>query len=119
MYDSNLLLMNEDNAVVADSPITGTGKLLGPDLVPATWMTYVPEVAATTTPSMVVTIEESDDNLTYAVINTRTITAAGVFFDTVISSKKYRRVVLTITGTSADFNTVVVGKVPAGRYDKY
>jgi hypothetical protein len=120
MLDSNLLLLKRTAALlVADSPLTGTGKLVGVSLAPETWLIHVPTVANTTTPVMTVLIQESDNDSDYYTIATRVITTPGEYYETVLSSRTYRRVYITITGTSADFGLVVVGRVPAGRYTNW
>lgn len=117
MLDTNAMLILSTADVTAT--VTGTSRNLGADLVPATWMIYVPSIAGTA-PTLTVTIEESPDGSTgWVVISTRAITAAGVFFETVVSNLRHRRAVLTVGGTTPNFGRVIVGRVPAGHYTNF
>ena len=117
MYDSNAMLIVSTAAV--EATVTGDGKDFGPSLKPEVYMTVVPEDDGTDH-TFTLTIEESDDDSTYYVIATRVIDEShGVFFDTVVSSMRYRRAVLTIGGTDPDYGLVMVGRVSGGRYESY
>jgi len=113
MFDSNLMLISSVEATV-----TGAAKLIGDSLVPETWRIHVP-AAAGTTPKIVAAIQESDNNSTWINLTSQEITAAGEYYETVMSHMKYRRCVLTVTGTNPNFGLVLVGRVPAGHQAKY
>lgn len=117
MYDKNAMLIESGSNVTAT--VNGASKNVGPSLVPETYMIYVPQ-ATGTSPTLDVSIEESDDGSTW---NEKTsmpqITVAGTYYQTVMSSKRYRRAVLTVGGTTPNFGLVMVGRVPAGQYTKW
>jgi hypothetical protein len=113
MFDSNLMLI--DSSADVEATVTGTGQLIGASMVPEKWACHVPSVSGTT-PKCVWSIEESDAlGSGYTQLTSLEIEAAGVYHMTVNCSKKYRRAVLTISGTNPNFGEVEVGRVAGGQ----
>lgn len=116
MLDSNLMLI--ESAADVEATVTGTGVKIGPSVEDETWLIYVPSKAGTT-PTLVVTIEESADNSSWTQTTSLTVSAAGQYFQTVKSNKDYRRAVLTVGGTTPNWGKVMVGRVSAGQYKNW
>jgi hypothetical protein len=114
MRDTSLLLLNATTATTATA--TGTGKLIGADLVPATWKIDIGAITGTDTPTVVVTIEGSNTlGSGYETLASKTFTATGVDYATVFTNYKYRRAVATITGTNPSIATIKVARESAGQ----
>ena len=115
--DSNLLLINSAANVTAT--VTGTGVALGVDKVPQVIRADVPGTV-NAADSLKITIEESDDNVTFTPLGTfPTINAIGQYFMTVMSNAVYRRAVLTVAGGAPNFGKVIVAPVPGGRFTNF
>jgi len=97
------------------------------DARPITYIMKVPSVSGTT-PTLVAKIQESDDGTNWADLcnfennastPSNTINAAGVFHVSARSSKRYRRVHLTLGGTTPNFGTTTVGADVGGDYNRF
>lgn len=117
MLDKNTYLIDSSAADLV-ATATGATKQIGPTLSNETWLIYT-TLATGTTPKMVAAIQESNDDSNWTELTSMEITTAGEFYQTVFSNKKYRRAVLTISGTTPNFGRVMVGRVPTGRYNNY
>ena len=107
----------------ADVTATVTGDACdfhGPDQDILCYRVYAPS-ATGTTPSMVAKIQESADKSTWTdLVAAAAMTAAGNKRLFAKSKLRYRRAVLTITGTTPNFGKVKVGLESGGQYtDNY
>ena len=119
MFDKNLMLLDSVTDVTAD--VTGAAiDFRGEDPVEVHYRCVVPAVAAST--SCVIKIQESDTttsgDFTDLVVG-KSITAPGDQYLRARSKKRYRRVVITTTGSSKNFGKVRVGVVAAGEYTNW
>ena len=119
MFDLNCMLRAAAAGALSATEATPTGVDLGVDLVPSTICVFVPSVSGTT-PTLAVTIQESDDNSTWRTLGSfESITAAGQYFITLKSNARYRRYTATLGGTTPNFGTTLIGPVAGGRYTKW
>lgn len=119
MFDKNLMLLDS----VADVTASVTGAAVdfrGEDPVEVHYRCVVPAVATDT--SCIIKIQESDttdtDDFTDLVVG-ESITAPGDQYLRARSKKRYRRVVITPTGSSLNFGKIRVGVVAAGEYTNW
>lgn len=117
-FDSVAVLMP---ATAATATLTGTGLLVdGLGIEKSQFVRlHVPSVSGTSTPTIAAVIQESAALASgYQTIVTFTdITAAGQYRRRVSSSKKYIRIVLTITGTNPNFGSVQAYFETGSQYD--
>jgi hypothetical protein len=123
MLDANLILLASGHLVVASSPYTGATKDFGAgDHYPLTYILNVTAIAATTTPTLDVKIQESDDDSVWVDLcsfeQATLAKGARQYFRTAKANRRYRRYYAVIAGTSADF-TADIGVDIAGIYTKY
>ena len=120
--DSNFLLRS-DAAGDLTTTLTTSGFDKGADLVPRTYMLNVPQTPTGTTPTLDVTIQESDDNSTWrtfmAMPQVTNPTGGVTQYVTGKSDARYVRGVLTVGGTTPHFYNTILALVPAGRAGKY
>ncbi len=117
MLDANLILQAQG---AITSTTTGSEVDFGsPDVHPLTYVVRVTSVSGTS-PTLDVKIQEADTSGgTYRdTLVAKQITAPGEYFITGKLDTRYRRAVLTLGGTSPNFN-VGVGVDLTGRYDKF
>ena len=120
MFDKNLMLLDSVTDVTAD--VTGAAiDFRGEDPVEVHYRCVVPAVGADT--SCIIKIQESDTtntaHFTDLVVG-KSITAPGDQYLRARSKKRYRRVVITTTGTGTkNFGKVRVGVVAAGEYTNW
>lgn len=112
-FDNNLMLINSTSAVT--STVTGSAvDFNGPDLYEINIRACVPK-ASGTSPKMVLKIQESDDKSNWTDLYVfPDIEAAGEWNKKMRGTKRWRRAVATITGTSPDFGYVMVGASTGG-----
>lgn len=108
-FDVNTMFFDTTAAVTA----TATSSAMdfhGPDLTELAYRFVVNGTVSGTSPKIVPTLETSDDGVTYATEYTfPDITGAG---DTIVkyrAKKRYRRMKLTVSGTSPSFGHVEAG----------
>jgi len=123
MLDANLILLASGHLVVASSPYTGATKDFGAgDQQPLTYILNVTAIAATTTPTLDVKIQESDDDsvwIDFCAFEQATLAkGAKQYFVTAKANRRYRRYYAVIVGTSADF-TADIGVDVGGIYNKF
>jgi hypothetical protein len=123
MLDANLILKASGAMPVASSPFTGTTIDFGAgDQQPLTYILNVTAIAATTTPTLDVKIQESDDDsvwIDFCAFEQATL-AKGTkqYFVTAKANRRYRRYYAVVAGTSASF-TADIGVDVAGIYNKF
>ena len=112
-FDNNLMLINSTSKVT--STVTGDAvDFNGPDLYEINIRAVVP-LADGTSPKMVLKIQESDDKSNWDDLYVfPDIEAVGEFNKKMRGTKRWRRAVATITGTSPDFGFVMVGASTGG-----
>lgn len=108
-FDVNTMFFDTTAAVTA----TATSSAMdfhGPDLTELAYRFVVNGTVSGTTPKIVPTLETSDDGVTYATEYTfPDITGVS---DTIVkyrAKKRYRKVKLTVSGTSPSFGHIEVG----------
>lgn len=118
MRDTNLALKTAGAQTSSAQSATGVD-FGGPDVTP---LTYVLNCTAITgaTGTMVVKIQESDNNSTWRDFLTfpTLTTTAGVYRVTGKSDARYRRYYSTLSGTSPNFNYSVYPEL-GGEYDQF
>lgn len=124
IMDSELLLRSGASDLTADE-LTPTGvDFGGPDQHPLTYVLVAPALATGTSPTLDVTIEESDDNSTWRQVAafgpqlTDANTPAKQFV-TVKSDARYRRYTADVSGTTPDFGAVIIAPVIGGQYEDF
>lgn len=128
MQDADLMLRPASAGALSASETARAGVDYGAgDNMPITYILKVPSVSGTT-PTLVAKIQESDDSTNWADLCTfennastpsNTINAAGVYHVSARSSKRYRRVHLTLGGTTPNFGVATVGPDLAGDYARF
>ncbi len=117
-FDVNTMFFNTTAATTA----TATSSAMdfhGPDLDEVNYRIVVNGTVSGTSPKIVPTLETSDDNSTFATEETfPDITGAGEFNHKYRCKKRYRRLKLTISGTSPSFGHIEAGIDSGARYDK-
>jgi hypothetical protein len=98
---------------------------MGPDLVPQTYMLFVPEAAAPAD-TLQVTINESPSAAGIPgdpILSFPPITGADTFplqiFITGKCSLRFRNFTATSAGVAPDWGAVIIAPVPAGRYENH
>lgn len=107
-FDSELMLLESTSNVT--STTTGTAvDVHGDDIYEMNVRAIVPQ-ATGTTPKIVMKYQGSDDKSAWTDLYIfPDITAAGEYSKKLRGKGKYRRVVLTVSGTSPNFGKVIVG----------
>lgn len=91
----------------------------GPDLDELDYRIVVSGTVSGTTPKIVATLETSNDNSTFATEFTfPDITAAGETHMKCRSKKRYRKLKLTVSGTSPSFGHIEAGIDSGSRWTK-
>lgn len=108
-YDFNTMFFNTNAALTA----TATSNVFdfhGPDLDEVDYRFVVNGAVSGTNPKIVPTLETSDDNVTFTTEKTfPDITGVGETHCAYRSRKRYRRMKLTVSGTSPSFGHVEIG----------
>lgn len=123
MLDANLILKASGAMPVASSPFTGTTIDFGAgDTQSLTYILNVTAIGATTTPTLDVKIQESDDDSTWrdflAFEQATLAKGPQQYFVSGQSNARYRRYTAVVAGTSATF-TADIGVDVGGIYTKY
>ena len=118
MFDKNLMLLDS----VADVTTLVTGAAVdfrGEDPVEVHYRCVVPAVGDDT--SCIIKIQESDTTSSgdFTDLVSCVITAPGDQYLRARSKKRYRRVVITPTGSNPNFGKIRVGVVAAGEYTNW
>lgn len=114
--DANLIL--KASGAVTSNTNHSSVDFGGSDLQPLTYLAVVTAVSGTS-PTLDLTIEESDDNSNWhTFLSFRQISAVGLYAVTGKSDAQYRRGVSTVGGTSPSF-TFALYPVPGGRYKEF
>ena len=117
-YDVHTMFFNTSSALTS----TSTSEVIdfhGPDLEEIDYRIVVSGTVSGTTPKIVATLETSDDNSNFATEMTfPDITAAGEIHKKFRSRKRYRKLKLTVSGTSASFGHVEAGIDSGARWTK-
>ena len=117
-FDVNTMFFNTDSAVTS----TATSNAMdfhGPDLDEVDYRIVVNGTISGTSPTLTPSLETSDDNNTFTTeITFPEINAAGDFHHKYRCKKRYRKLKLTLGGTSPSFGHVEAGIDSGSRYDK-
>lgn len=117
-YDLHTMFFNTTSAVTS----TATSDAIdfhGPDLDEVDYRIVVNGTVSGTTPKIVATLETSDNNSDFATEATfPNITAAGETHLKFRSKKRYRKLKLTVSGTSPSFGHVEAGIDSGARWTK-
>lgn len=117
-YDYHTMFFNTTAATTS----TTTSSVIdfhGPDLEELDYRIVVNGTVSGTTPKIVATLETSDDNSTFTTEMTfPDITAAGETHKKFRSRKRYRKLKLTITGTTPSFGHIEAGIDSGARWTK-
>jgi len=125
MFDQNLVLRAAAaGALAADEDVAVVGvDFRGPDVHPITYVAIVPSAAAAALDTLVLTIQESDDNITFRnFLEFPVITTAGVYRVTGTSDARYRRYQANVTdvdGGGVTFGIVLIYPELGGQYDSF
>lgn len=116
-FDVNTMFFNTSSAVTTTSTSSAMD-FHGPDLTELTYRIVVNGTVSGTTPKIVPTLETSDDNSTFTTEYTfPDITAAGETIVKYRCKKRYRKMKLTVSGTSPSFGHVEAG-IDSGSHGK-
>ena len=117
-YDLHTMFFNTTSAVTS----TTTSSVIdfhGPDLEELDYRIVVNGTVSGTTPKIVATLETSNDNSTFTTEYTfPDITAAGETHKKYRCRKRYRKLKLTVSGTSPSFGHVEAGIDSGSRWTK-
>ncbi len=117
-YDKNTMFFNTDSAVTA-TVTSNVFDFHGPDLDEIDYRIVVNGTVSGTSPKIVPTLETSDDNSTFTTeVTFPDIEAAGEYHFKFRSKKRYRKMKLTVSGTSPSFGHVEAGMDTGARYTK-
>jgi hypothetical protein len=124
ILDASLLLRDGATALDANELTPTSVDFGGPDQHPITYVLIAPALATGTSPTLDVTLEESDDNSTWRQFANFApqLTDANTpekQFVTAKSDARYRRYTATLSGTTPDFGAVIIGAVIGGQYEEF
>lgn len=125
IMDNSLMLRAAAAGALDADELTPTGvDFGGPDQHPLTYVLVAPALATGTTPTLTVTIQESDDNSTWRTVGTfgPQLTDANTptkQFITLKCDARYRRYTADVGGTTPDFGTVLIAPVIGGQYENF
>lgn len=113
MFDNTKMFIQSTNDVTAN--VTGEAvEFPGEDMRELYVGIFAPQ-ATGTTPKLVATLEESSDKVNWKVVATsEPLTTKGNVTMHACCKKRWRRVVLTVTGTTPNFGKVIAGLVTSG-----
>lgn len=120
IMDAQLLLRAAAAGNLNANELTPTSKDFGgPDQHELTYVVVVPQ-AAGTSPTLDITIQESDNDSTWhTVLTLRQISTAGKYYVTGKLDGRYRRYTATVGGTTPNFGAVIIAPVIGGQYDNF
>ena len=120
------LLLRDGASDLADSEATPASvDFGGPDQHPFTYVVVCPALATGTTPTLTVTIEESDNDsdfrtaLTFELISVANGDTPGKFFITAKLDGRFRRSPAALFNEDNDFGAVVIAAVIGGTYEDF
>ena len=117
-FDVNTMFFDTSSAVT-ETVTSDAMDFHGPDLDDVCYRIVVNGTVSGTTPKIVATLETSDDNSTFTTEFTfPDITAAGETLKKYCCKKRYRKMKLTVSGTSPSFGHVEAGIDSGSRYNK-
>ena len=117
-YDVHTMFFNTSSAVTSTSTSDAID-FHGPDLEEIDYRIVVNGTVSGTSPKIVATLETSNDNSTFTTEMTfPDITAAGEVHKKFRSRKRYRKLKLTVSGTSPSFGHVEAGIDSGARWTK-
>ena len=115
-FDYNTMFFNTESAVT-ETATSSAMDFHGPDLDEIDYRIVVNGTVSGTTPQIVPTLETSDDNSTFTTEKTfPSITAAGDYHNKYRAKKRYRKMKLTVSGTSPSFGHIEAGIDSGTRY---
>jgi len=125
IMDAELLL--RDGATDLDASVAAPASVDfgGPDQHPFTYVVVCPALATGTTPTLLVTIEESDNDsdfrtaLTFELISVANEDTPGKFFITAKLDGRFRRAPVALFNEDNDFGAVVIAAVIGGTYEDF
>jgi len=120
IMDAQLLLRAAAAGNLNANEATPTSKDFGgPDQHPLTYAAVVPQ-ATGTSPTLDITIQESDDDSNWhTALSFRQISAKGKYFITGKLDGRYRRYTATVGGTTPNFGAVIIAPVIGGSYEDF
>ena len=108
-FDVNTMFFDTDSAIT-ETATSASMDFHGPDLAELTYRIVVNGTVSGTSPKIVATLETSDDNSVFSTEFTfPDITAAGETLVKYRCKKRYRKMKLTVSGTSPSFGHVEAG----------
>jgi hypothetical protein len=120
ILDNELLLRNGSTDLDANEATPASKDFFGPDQHPLTYAVIVPAAPTGTTPTLDVTIEESDDDSSFRTVLTfEQISAKGKYFVTGKLDGRYRRYTATVGGTTPNFGKVIIAPQIGGEYEDF
>lgn len=103
---SSMTLLNQTTAITAETATAGVDFAQG-DNTNLEYKMTVGTVGGTNHPYMVVQLQESDDNIVFTAAGTfQNADAAGTYYLSVHCTKRYRRCLINVYGTSPSFNNI-------------
>ena len=115
-YDNNTMFFNT-TAATTSTATSSVFDFHGPDLDELDYRIVVNGTVSGTSPKIVPTLETSDDNSTFATEATfPDITGVGETHFKFRSKKRYRKMKLTVSGTSPSFGHIEAGVDTGSRY---
>jgi len=126
MFDLNTMLRKSSEAVLNASETARTGvDYGGADKESLTYQLRVPTLSGTS-PTLAAKLQESADNTNWVDVGTfpfspssNVINAVGVYYLSVRCRYRYRRVHLTLGGTTPNFGLTTVGQDLGGDQDQF
>ena len=115
IMDANLLFRDGSVALNANE-LTPTSKDFGgKDSSPLTYVVVVPAAPTGSTPTLDITIQESDDDTNFRdTLSFEKIAARGKLFITGKLDGRYRRHTATLGGSTPNFGAVIIAQVIGG-----
>ena len=104
---ASITLLNQTSAVTAETYSPGVDFSQGDDA----YLEYkmVITTVSGTNPKLYVTIQESDDNAVFTDVKSFQVAdAAGTYYLSAHSTKRYRRCKMTVSGTNPSFNNILI-----------
>lgn len=122
IFDAQLMLRAAAAGALGDADeLTPASKDFGgPDQHPLTYVLIVPIAPTGGSPTLDVTIQESDNDSTWrTVLSFPQVNAKGKYFVTGKLDGRYRRYTATTGGTTPGFGTVLIAPVIGGLYEDF
>ena len=117
-FDVNTMFFDTSSAVT-ETATSDAMDFHGPDLDEVDYRIVVNGTVSGTSPQIVPTLETSDNNTDFSTEETfPSITGAGDYHHKYRCKKRYRKLKLTVSGTSPSFGHIEAGIDSGARYDK-